>query len=350
MSTTAEKLQTIIDNKAAIKQAIIDKGGQVGDLTTYADAISNLPSGQPSMWTGHVDVEGLKAIGWDDEDIAYFQEHGINWMEEDDDLYKVSDDNKALYGVLTADNIQEYKDRIVWLPKIDFSGVTSAKGKFSNCNIMIAIPLLDFSHCISMEATFSNCHKLSLLPPLDVSNVKTIYNCFSGCYKLHYLPPLKFSASLDCGYAFQKTYSLHKLILDGSLNRLTYAFYNAYGIEYIGSINTQSVSSFNSAFIGAASLKSIKSVIDMSSASNITDFATNAFSLEEIYIKSLKISISFKSSPILSKRSLLYMIENESATSAITITLQASAYARLANDADIVSALENHPNISLASA
>lgn len=45
MSTVAEKLQTIIDNKAAIKQAIIDKGGEVGDLTTYADAIANLPSG-----------------------------------------------------------------------------------------------------------------------------------------------------------------------------------------------------------------------------------------------------------------------------------------------------------------
>lgn len=29
----------------AIKQAIIDKGGEVGDLTTYADAIANLPSG-----------------------------------------------------------------------------------------------------------------------------------------------------------------------------------------------------------------------------------------------------------------------------------------------------------------
>lgn len=45
MSTTAEKLQTIVDCKSAIKQAIIDKGGQVGDLTTYADAIANLPSG-----------------------------------------------------------------------------------------------------------------------------------------------------------------------------------------------------------------------------------------------------------------------------------------------------------------
>lgn len=45
MATIAENLKTIVDCKSAIKQAIIDKGGQVGDLTTYADAIANLPSG-----------------------------------------------------------------------------------------------------------------------------------------------------------------------------------------------------------------------------------------------------------------------------------------------------------------
>lgn len=29
-------------------------------------------------WTGHADAEGLKAIGWTDEDIAYYQENGVN--------------------------------------------------------------------------------------------------------------------------------------------------------------------------------------------------------------------------------------------------------------------------------
>jgi hypothetical protein len=45
MATIAENLKTIKDSTTAIKQAIIDKGGEVGDLTTYADAIANLPSG-----------------------------------------------------------------------------------------------------------------------------------------------------------------------------------------------------------------------------------------------------------------------------------------------------------------
>ena len=30
-------------------------------------------------WTGHADAEGLRAIGWTDEDIAYYQANGVNW-------------------------------------------------------------------------------------------------------------------------------------------------------------------------------------------------------------------------------------------------------------------------------
>lgn len=45
MATITENLQTIKDSTMAIKQAIIEKGGQVGDFTTYAEAIANLPSG-----------------------------------------------------------------------------------------------------------------------------------------------------------------------------------------------------------------------------------------------------------------------------------------------------------------
>lgn len=46
MATISENLKTIKDSTMAIKQAILDKGGEVGDLTTYADAITNLPSGE----------------------------------------------------------------------------------------------------------------------------------------------------------------------------------------------------------------------------------------------------------------------------------------------------------------
>ena len=110
---------------------VIIKGGSGGSSGGGSSSGGTTPS-RPK-WTGHADAEGLKAIGWTDEDIAYYQENGVNWNAEDDEYHKVSDDNKALYGVLTADNIQTYKDRIVYLPKIDTSARVGLYEMFSNC-------------------------------------------------------------------------------------------------------------------------------------------------------------------------------------------------------------------------
>lgn len=46
MATISENLQIIADSTAAIKQAIIDKGGDVsGDITTWAAAIGGIETG-----------------------------------------------------------------------------------------------------------------------------------------------------------------------------------------------------------------------------------------------------------------------------------------------------------------
>ena len=43
MNTIAENLQILVDSTASIKQAIIDKGGEItGDITTWANSINNL--------------------------------------------------------------------------------------------------------------------------------------------------------------------------------------------------------------------------------------------------------------------------------------------------------------------
>ena len=60
MSTIQENLQTIADSTAAIKQAIIDKGGEItGDITTWANAINGISgggsggSGEEIIFTGN---------------------------------------------------------------------------------------------------------------------------------------------------------------------------------------------------------------------------------------------------------------------------------------------------------
>lgn len=85
-------------------------------------------------------------------------------------------------------------------------------------------------------------------------------------------------------------------------------------------------------------------IIDPRALLSATTWSATAFEkcpkLEEVRIKNLKSNIIFKDSPVLSKASVLYMIQNAAPTTAITITLHADAYARLESDADIVAALE----------
>ena len=75
----------------------------------------------------------------------------------------------------------------------------------------------------------------------------------------------------------------------------------------------------------------------------------NCPNLRYVAIKSNN-SLNFKSSPYISKKSILYAINNSTATAAVTITLHANAYARLKDYPEIVAALANKPLVTLVSA
>lgn len=106
--------------------------------------------------------------------------------------------------------------------------------------------------------------------------------------------------------------------------------------------------SINGFLVYANKVKRVLGVIDVKSISGWTSiFGTY---LEYINLKNMTSSIRFPDSSLLSKESVVYMIENSSPSTAITITLHPDAYARLADDAEVVAALEAQPLISLVSA
>ena len=74
----------------------------------------------------------------------------------------------------------------------------------------------------------------------------------------------------------------------------------------------------------------------------------DCYSLAIINLNNIGFDLEFDYSSMLSKDSLLYIINNEAAESEITITLHSYAYRRYANDSDVLVALANHPNISIA--
>ena len=329
MGTTTEKLQAILNSKAAIKAAIEGKGVEnVGDvLSTYAAAISSIPTGSGSGWTGHADVEGLKAIGWTDEDIAYYQQHGVNWNEEDDQYHLVPEDNKALYGVINIDNIQDYKDILVYLPKFDTTGVTDMTVKFSSCMALVAIPKIDTSNVLNMSQMFSICSSLLCVPVLNTSNVLSAPFLYNGCSSLLSAPMIDTSKSTNMLGMYNGCSSLISAPL----------------------LDTSKVTSMQGMFSTCARLVNI-SYLDVGNVRNVTSIFSDCISLRFCNLKNLKVSIDISATSLLEKSSLLYMIQNAAPTSAITITLSAYCYDKFSNDPDVVAALSAQPLVSLASA
>lgn len=300
-------------------------------------------------WTGHADVEGLRAIGWTDEDIAYYQENGVNWNEEDDEYHKVTDDNKALYGVLTADNIQTYKDRIIYLPKIDTSGRTSMGSMFRSCTVLVSIPQLDTSSVTEMSNMFYSCPSLVSIPQLDTSQVKNMSNMFVNCYSLASIPLLDTNKVTSMSSMFNNCYSLASIpqLDTNKVTNMSGMFNGCYSLVNIPQLDTSSATDITTMFYNCQSLVSIPQ-LDTNKVTSMSLMLSNCYSLTHADIKNVALAYQLNSSALISKESLLYLINNEAATSAITITLASYAYTRLANDADIVAALANHPNISLA--
>jgi surface protein len=115
----------------------------------------------------------------------------------------------------------------------------------------------------------------------------------------------------------------------------------------IPQLDTSNVTDMSDMFSGCSALVSIPQ-LDTSNATNMYYMFDFCYSLVSVNLKNAKLAYQLNSSTLLSKESLLYLINNEAATRFITIKLAPYAYTRLANDADVVAALTNHPNISLA--
>ena len=343
--------ENIVELLTDVADAIREKKGSTEKINAqrFADEIRNLPSGGGNKWTGHADAEGLRAIGWTDEDIAYYQENGVNWNEEDDEYHKVNEDNKALYGVVTMDNIVLYKNRIFYLPKIDVSEKTSMEGAFAACESLVAIPKLDTSNVTDMTRMFDSCHSLVCVPLLNTQKVTTMTRMFTYCCSLKSVPLFDTSAVTDMSYMFYKCNALGSIpaFNTQSVEKMLHMFSYCNSLTDLYRLNTSVVTNTSSMFEHCSGLVNIPEL----DAQNITTMSTmfnGCYSLMNVKLKNIKLAYELPTSPNLSKESLLYIINNEAATSAIIIRLASYAYTRLAEDADIVAALAAHPNISIS--
>lgn len=103
-------------------------------------------------------------------------------------------------------------------------------------------------------------------------------------------------------------------------------------------------------FVNSKYLREVTNEIKVIGGSTPCKLFTGCTSLETVRFNSIERNYNIADSPRLTLASVVYMVENAANTSAITITLHATAYARAIADSDVQAALEAHPTITLASA
>lgn len=101
---------------------------------------------------------------------------------------------------------------------------------------------------------------------------------------------------------------------------------------------------FNWAFQKDTKLREVQGIINVEKAKDNLNIGGN---IETINIKNLNTNIKFYNSQRLSKESVLYMINNSEATTAITIGLNKAVYDVMKDDADIIAALAEKTSITL---
>lgn len=106
-----------------------------------------------------------------------------------------------------------------------------------------------------------------------------------------------------------------------------------------------------SLFQSCTRLKAIFAIISFLSVSSTSvNMFNSCNSLQYVKLLHLNSNIYLQWSPLLSVKSVLYMINNARTTNNFIITLHDDAYTRAVQNGDILAALEAKPNITLASA
>ena len=159
------------------------------------DGYSEVTVGIKSLFTGSYDRQGLKQIGWTDEEIDYYNQNGVQWNASEDEYFKLNQTE------LAGDNSKNTR----FIPK------NSTKTSFQSYRGLLAIPLLDTSKVTNMKNMFSNCYSLTTIPQLDTSKVTNMYVMFYGCYSLKTIPLLDTSKVTNTGAMFFRCYSLSNL-------------------------------------------------------------------------------------------------------------------------------------------
>lgn len=221
MATIAENIQTLRSIKSDIKNAITDKGGSVGnDFKTYAQAITNLPSGGGG---GTENEDGLVA-----RTLSVYSNNRVSMVGD-----------YAFYSYSTLKSVD--------LPNCKSIGAYA----FASCSVLQSISL---QNCLYISNnTFMNCSTLS---SIDLPNCSYInYGGFVSCWALSLIKlPI-------CEYIGNWTFNFCSSLFQVYLNSVT-------SVTTISSNTFSRCPNLTSIYVPASLVNAFKTAPNWSSISN----------------------------------------------------------------------------------
>ena len=174
MATIAENLQTILNIKSDIKNAIIAKGVSVADsdgFGTYASKIQSIETGTAT--TIDVAADGIK----------FYTAKRITEIPSYYNFDNVTNMSNMFYECNSLTSV----------PQINSTTITIMLSTFYNCYNITTIPLIDTSKVTNMENMFYGCSKLTTVPALNTSKCETFRNMFCSCNQITTIPEMDWS-------------------------------------------------------------------------------------------------------------------------------------------------------------
>ena len=226
---TSDKLNKLLETKAAIKQAIIDKGVDIEEGTKFADypaKISAIQTGSNgSDYTAVYLAQTSNGTNY--KQLFYnctLTEINLNGY----DTSNVTDMSSMFYGCKQLTSLD--------LSGFDTSNVTTMNSMFSGCSSLTTLDVSNFdtSNVTTMGSMFYGCSNLTSLDVSDfnTSNVTTMNSMFS-CQKLTKIEGLSnwnTNQVTDMGGMFSDCYVLEELDIRNfdmtNVTKTTYMFFS----------------------------------------------------------------------------------------------------------------------------
>ena len=293
MATIAENIQTLRSIKSDIKNAITNKGGSVGnDFKTYAQAITNLPSGGGGGGTENEDALVTRTISVYSNDRvsvvgkgAFFYCQSLTSVNLPNCLSLGSNafafcEKLTYFSLPLCENIDTYAFsdcttlKSIDLPNCKFVGY----GGFRNCYSLTNISLPNCSY-VSNNGFDACSNLISINLPL-CKNIA--FGLFSKCLKLTYVS-LPLCENIEA-YAFSSCYTLP------SIDFPNCKIINNYAFNYCSALSLINLPLCS--YIGKEAFKNCINLtqVYLNSVSTVTTISSNTFyscqKLTSVYVPS----------------------------------------------------------------